>query len=168
MRNGLLLGTILSGLIATALQPTPMAAATPTLTGSWQFTLTPATSSTPVPIPGLATFTTDGSVIETDGTEFVPSTVTTTPPLAAASSPGHGIWEPAPVAGSFYVQYFSLVFESTGALYAKNVTTMMVTPNSTGNQFTGTYSTDQIIGSVTKVLATGSVTGQLIPHQPLP
>ena len=167
MRKGLLLGTIFSGLIITALQPTPMAAAAPTLTGSWQFTLTPTSSPTPVQIPGLATFTTDGSVVETDGTEFVPSPVVTIP-LAVASSPGHGIWETAPVAGTFYVQYFSLVFEATGALYAKNVTTMMLAPNSTGNQFTGTYSTDQIIGNVTKVLATGTVSGQLIPHQPPP
>ncbi|HVN05611.1 MAG TPA: hypothetical protein VMT86_14395 [Bryobacteraceae bacterium] len=167
MRKGLLLGTILSGLIVTALQPTPMTAATPALTGSWQFTLTPVSSSTPVQMPGLATFTTDGSVIETDGTEFVPSPAATTP-LSVGSSPGHGIWEIAPVPGTFYVQYFSLVFESTGALYARNITTMMVTPNGTGNQFTGTYTTDQVIGNITKVLSSGSVTGQLIPHQPLP
>jgi hypothetical protein len=40
--------------------------------------------------------------------------------------------------------------------------------NNKGNQFSGSYTTDQAIGTVTKVLSTGTVSGTLIPHVPLP
>jgi len=164
---------IVCGLIATIVQPIvqPMSAApaTPSLAGSWQFTLTPTTPPTPpvVEIAGLATFTTDGSVIETDGSEFVPIPSATTP-VARPSTPGHGIWQLANTPITLYVQYFSLVFQADGALYAKYVTTMFVTLNNTGDLFTGTYTTDQVIGNVTKKLSSGTVSGQLMPHVPLP
>jgi len=119
-----------------------------------------------IEIPGLATFTTDGSVIETDGSEFVPS-----PPSAApfnAATPGHGIWQIAATPGTLYVEYISLVLNADGSLFARNVTTMFLTLNTAGNQFTGTYTTDQVIGSITRVLSKGTVKGQLIPHIPLP
>jgi hypothetical protein len=165
-----LLAYIVCGLIAIAVRPTSAAAATPGLTGSWQFTLTPIlphTGTPVVPIPGLATFTSDGSVIETDGSEFAINPASTTP-VSTVGTPGHGIWEPGNTPISLYVQYFSLVLDPTGALYARNITTMMLSLNTTGNQFSGTYVTDQVIGTETKLLSSGTVTGQLIPHSPLP
>jgi|HubBroStandDraft_1064217.scaffolds.fasta_scaffold02706_3 hypothetical protein len=169
MSKRTLLTSILCGLIAIAVQPMTAAATTPSLAGSWQLTLTPKTSTTPpvTDIAGLATFTTDGAVIETDGSEFVEHPVSTTP-IAVVASPGHGIWQIANTPGTLFVQYFSLVFHTDGALYAKNVTTIFLTLNNTGNQFTGTYTTDQVIGSVTTVLSSGTISGQLIPHVPLP
>lgn len=160
--------SIVCGLIAIAVQPMSAVAATPSLAGSWQFTLTPTAPPAPpvIQIPGLATFTRDGSIIETDGSEFIPNPASTTP--INASTPGHGIWQPAPVPGSLYVQYISLVLNADGSLYARNVTTMFLTLNTKGNQFAGSYTTDQLIGGVTKVLSSGTVSGQLIPHVPLP
>jgi len=163
-----LLALIVCGLLAIAVQPTSAAAATPSLAGSWQFTLTPTAPPTPpvVQIPGLATFTTDGSVIETDGSEFVP-----VPPTAAPikpATPGHGIWQLGATPVTLYVQYISLVLDPDGSLFARNITTMLLTMNSTGDQFSGTYETDQEIGTTTKTLSKGTVSGQLIPHVPLP
>jgi len=162
------LASMVCGLIAWLAQPNSAAAATPNLTGSWQFTLTPTAPPTPpvVQIPGLATFTTDGSVVETDGAELVPMASSTTPTKVA--SPGHGIWQIANTPALLYVQYISLVVEADGSLYARNVTTMTLSMNTAGNQFTGSYTTDQVIGGVTKNLSAGTVSGQLIPHNPLP
>ncbi|MGD0364216.1 MAG: hypothetical protein ABSC93_25345 [Bryobacteraceae bacterium] len=163
-----LVPSIVSGLMAIAVQPMPAVAATPSLAGSWQFTLTANSQPTPpvVPIPGLATFTTDGSVIETDGSEFVPNPSAATP--LSGSTPGHGIWQIANTPETLFVQYISLVLNTDGSLYARNITTMFVTLNNKGNQFSGSYTTDQAIGTVTKVLSTGTVSGTLIPHVPLP
>lgn len=167
MSRRTLIGYIVCGLIVMALQSTPAAAATPNLTGSWQFTLTPASATPPVAIPGLATFTTDGSVVETDGSEFAPGPLSTSP-IAMPNTPGHGIWQMANTPETLFVQYISLVLESDGSLHARNITTMFLTMNSKGNQFTGTYATDQVTGTVTTLVSSGKVSGQLIPHIPLP
>jgi hypothetical protein len=45
---------------------------------------------------------------------------------------------------------------------------MFLTLPSTGNQFSGTYKTDQEIGGVTTVVSSGTVSGTLIPHVPVP
>ena len=168
MRRKTFLASIVCGLIAIAVQPTSAAAATPSLAGSWQFTLTPTAPPTPpvIQIPGLATFTTNGSVIETDGSEFVPNPPSTTP--INASTPGHGIWQTANVPGSLYVEYISLVLNTDGSLFARNVTAMFLTLNTKGDQFKGTYTRDQVIGSVTTTVSSGTVSGHLIPHVPLP
>ena len=68
-----LLASITCALIALVAQPISIAAANPSLAGSWQFTLTPGTPTPGISIPGLATFTADGSVVETDGSEVAPS-----------------------------------------------------------------------------------------------
>lgn len=169
MSSRTLFALIVCGLIVIAVQPMTAAAATPNLTGSWQFTLTPTTPPTPpvVVIPGLATFTSDGSVVETDGSEFVAIPPSGTP-AARPSTPGHGIWQIGNTPASLFVQYFSIVFQADGALYAKNLTTMFLTLNSKGNQFSGTYTTTQVMGGVTTVLSSGTVSGTLIPHVPLP
>jgi len=168
MRKQTLFALIVCGLTAIAFQPTSAAAATPSLAGSWQFTLTPTAPPTPpvVEIPGLATFTTDGSAIETDGSEFVPNPPSTTP--VNGGTPGHGIWQQGNTPESLYIEYISLVLNADGSLYARNITTMLVTLNSAGDQFKGSYTTDQVIGASTKVVSSGTVSGQLIPHVPLP
>lgn len=168
MPSKTLLSCIVFGLIALCVQPMTAASTPPTLAGSWQFTLTPTTPPTPpvVQIPGLATFTPEGSVIETDGTELVPIPSSSGQPLAA--TPGHGVWEPAPVPGALYVQYFSILVQPDGALYARNITQMTVTLNTTGNGFSGAYTTTQVAGGATRIIAQGTVSGQLIPRNPLP
>lgn len=159
--------SMLCGLIAIAVQP--ISAQTPSLAGSWQFTLTQTSprEANPVAdqIPGLATFTTDGSVIETDGSEFA-LTPSETTALVKASTPGHGRWwqvgENAAI--SYGVQYISLVLKANGTLYAWNVTTMTLqlgAPKAPGT-FTGSYTTYQVIGGVTSLLSSGLVTGQNI------
>jgi hypothetical protein len=169
MSNRTLVACIVCGLIAIAFQPTSAAAATPSLAGSWQFTLTPSspTGAAPVEIPGLATFTSNGSVVETDGSEFVTKPASTTP-LPTAGTPGHGIWQLGNTPISLYVQYISLVLNPDGSLYARNITTMMLSLNTTSDQFSGTFVTDHAIGTQTKVISSGAVSGQLIPHSPLP
>jgi len=163
-----LLATIVSGLILLIGQPSSMAAASPSLAGSWQFTLTPATSPTPgVSIPGLATFTTNGPVIETDGAEVSPGigAITATPTYG---TPGHGIWQLSPCMCNFYVQYLSLAVNADGTLNATNVTTATVALTSTGTQFSGSYTTVQEAGGVTKIIGSGAISGTLIPHPKLP
>jgi hypothetical protein len=165
MSKRMLFASIFCGLIAIGVHP--MSAATPSLAGSWQFTLTATTPTPAVLIPGLATFTTDGSVVETDGSEFAVTPSSTTP--EKARTPGHGIWQLANTPETLYVQYISLVLDANGALYAHNVTTMFLTVDpTTKSTFTGTYATVQVIGTISKILSTGTVAGQLIPHVPLP
>ena len=156
MRGKTLLGSIICGLTVIAFHLA--AATTPSLAGSWQFTLTP-TAPQAAAIPGLATFTTDGSAIETDGSELVPIRLGT---------PGHGIWQIANTPSTLYVQYISLIVNPDGSLYARNVTTMFVALNSAGNQFEGSYTIVQEIGASTTIVSSGTVSGQLIPHVPLP
>src|SRR5260370_23852153 len=72
-----LVACISFGLLLSAIQPLAAQATNPpSLAGSWQLTLIaggpPASSPAVVPGPGLATFTSDGSVVETDATEVVP------------------------------------------------------------------------------------------------
>lgn len=168
MSRRTLFAAIVCGLITIAVQPIAAAVTPPSLAGSWQFTLTPTAPPTPpvVQIAGLVTFTRDGSAIETDGSEFVPNPPTAVP--LGASTPGHGIWQLANTPGTLYVQYISLVLNTDGSLYARNVTTMFLTLNAKGNQFTGSYATNQVAGGITKILSSGAVSGQLIPHVPLP
>jgi hypothetical protein len=168
MTNKTLLSMTIFGLIALFALPFSAHAASAGLAGSWQFTLTPTTPTPPVvQIPGLATFTTDGSMIETDGLEIAtkpPSTVSTT-----FNSPGHGIWQLGPSMTFYYVQYFSIVANKNGSLNATNNTTMTLTTDSTGTKFTGTYVTELVnpAGMILKT-TTGTVTGSLIPHPALP
>src|SRR5262249_25563280 len=70
------------------------------LAGSWQFTMIPVSPTTValVPVEALATFTKDGSTVETDSTEVVPATGSAGNTIYA--TPGHGIWQPAPAVGN--------------------------------------------------------------------
>jgi hypothetical protein len=160
---------IVCGLIAIAVQPMSAGSSTPSLAGSWQFVLTPTSPTPPVlEIAGLVTFTTDGSAVETDGSELasIPNSSAAVPKTA---SPGHGIWQLGNTPASLYVEYISLVLNKNGSLFARNVTTMLVALDATtGTTFTGSYTTDQVIGTVTKTISSGTVNGVLIPHVPLP
>jgi hypothetical protein len=155
--------SIFCGLIAVAIQPTTQAA-TPSLAGSWQITLTPVAPASTGAIPGLATFTSDGSTIETDASEVVPN------PSAPNTygTPGHGIWQPLPSGTGLYVQYISIVANSDGSLYAKNETTITVTLNSTSTSFSGSYTTDTVTATGTVTTVSGTISGTLIPHPKLP
>jgi hypothetical protein len=164
MSKQTLFASLFCGLIGIVSQPMSLEAASPTLAGSWQFTLTPATPPIPsIPVPGLATFTPDGSVIETDAMEVVPG------PGPTYGTPGHGIWQLSPAFTNFFVQFTSIVANHNGSLHAKTTTTMTVALDSTGTQFSGGY-TSQVVdptGHVTKMIS-GQVAGQLIPHPLLP
>ena len=162
-----LLACFVCGMIFAVAQPASSSSKPPNLTGSWQFTLIPMEPPTPpsIEIPGLATFTADGSVIETDGSEFATAAPTT---LLRPSTPGHGIWQLANTPVTLFVQYISLVLHPSGALRATNTTTMFLRMNSEGTQFSGTYQTMQTSGSTTKMISSGMVRGHLIPHVLLP
>ena len=162
-----LLACFVCGAIFAVAQSAPSSSNPPNLTGSWQLTLIRAQPSTlpSMEIPGLATFTADGSVIETDGSEL--ATAAPTAPLYPGT-PGHGIWQLANTPVTLFVEYISLVLHPNGALRGKNTTTMFLSMNSRGNQFSGTYRTMQTSGRTTKMISSGTVRGQLIPHVQLP
>jgi hypothetical protein len=92
MRQRVLLACVSLGIILLAIQPLAAQVTNPpSLAGSWQLTLTPVSPIVPalVPIQGLATFTSDGSVIETDATEVVP--MIGLAGMTTYGTPGHGI-----------------------------------------------------------------------------
>jgi hypothetical protein len=158
-------GAVLSVLGALAGQSTT------SLAGSWQFTLTPSgpvpTPNSP-PIQALATFTADGSVIETDSSEVAlisPSVVAT----AMRATPGHGIWQPAPAIGNLFIQFISLVVNANQSLYARKTVTISGVLDSAGNNFSGNYGFT-LVDPNGHVLTSGSgtVAGQRIPHPLLP
>jgi hypothetical protein len=158
-----LLAWFVCGAIFSVAQSTSSSSNPPNLTGSWQMTLIPAQPSTlpSMEIPGLATFTADGSVIETDGSELATAAL-------HPSTPGHGIWQLANTPVTLFVQYISLVLDPNGALRAKNTTTMFLSMHRQANRFSGTYQTMQTTGRTTKMISSGTVRGQLIPHVQLP
>jgi hypothetical protein len=112
--------TLLVTLHLDAQSPNPMA-----LVGSWQLTFTPnnaAVASSIAVVPGLATFTASGSVVETDGTEVIPLRIAATP--AVYGTPGHGIWQAGPAIGRFFVQFVSFLVNQNATLHAKRTVTI--------------------------------------------
>jgi hypothetical protein len=76
MKRGLLFACVSFGIALVGTQPVVGQTTTsPSLAGSWDLTLLPLspTAAPLIPISGLATFTSDGSVVETDATEAVPT-----------------------------------------------------------------------------------------------
>ena len=141
------------------------------LTGSWQLTFIaagpPASGSPAVPVAGLATFTSAGSVIETDATEAVP--MMSAAGSAVYSTPGHGVWQPGPAVGNFFIQFISLMVNRNTTLHAKKIVTITGALDSTGNQFSGNYNF-RLVDPTGHVITMGSgtVAGQRIPHPLLP
>lgn len=172
MSRKTLLVSIVCGLMILLSQSSSAVAATPSLAGSWQLTFTPSAPPAPpvVVIPGLATFTGDGSAIEVDGTELAPGV-----PAASGAptygSPGHGIWQLLPSMTGYYISYISLVVNADGSLNSRSTTvaTVGVTTSSNGTVLSGTYTTTTTgpAGTAPKT-TTGKLTGELIPHPPLP
>ena len=156
--------------VALLFEPAPAMAAKSPLVGSWQITLTPNAPPTPpvIPAPGLATFTTDGSVVETDGTELAPGPASTTGPTFG--SPGHGIWQLLPSLTGFYIQWNSVTVNANGSLHSSSVTvaTASVVASSTGTTLSGQYTTTITTSGGVVNTITGKITGTLIPHPLLP
>src|SRR5260370_25854272 len=99
MRRKLVLVCMSVGITLSASQHLAAQVTNPlSLAGSWQLTLIPASppaSMPPVaPVLGLATFTSDGSVVETDATEAVPMMIAAG--TAVYATPGHAISQPRP------------------------------------------------------------------------
>jgi hypothetical protein len=171
MRGKLLLTCMSFGLSLSAIQPVAAQAANvPSLTGSWQLTLIaagpPASSPAVVPVPGLATFTSGGSVVETDATEVVPMAVEGT---AVYGTPGHGIWQPGPAVGNLFIRFISLLVNPNTTLHAKKIVTITGALDSTGNHFSGNYDFE-LVDPTGHIITRGSgtITGQKIPHPLLP
>ena len=154
-----ILGTVL-------LRLPPLHAQTPTLAGSWQFTLSPGAGSTDPVVFALATFTTDGSMIETDSSEVSGIAAAT---RSTRATGGHGIWQPAPVPGNLYLQFISLIINPNGSVYLQKKVTIFGAMDSSGNNFSGTYSytlTNPVGGFVGS--GSGTIAGERIPHPLLP
>ena len=143
-----------------------------TLTGSWTLTFSP-TSPTPTVSPaggfgGLATFISDGTVVETDTSQTAPSaTSNATPP---PSTPGHGIWQPGGAVGTFYIRFVSLTPNKSGGVQSrKTVTITGSLDSSTGNVFHGSYNTQVTDPNGNTLSSTaGTVIGQRMLHPLLP
>jgi hypothetical protein len=167
-RRAILVGMFL-GLILLTIQPAAaQVSSTSPLVGSWQLTLTPNSPTPPVvPIPALATFTADGSVVETDGSEATPAMVSTV--HIVYGTPGHGIWQPAPAIGNLFIQFISLLVNPNASLHARRIVTIIGALDSTGDNFKGSYDSHVVDPTGhTIVMSTGTVTGQKIPHPLLP
>jgi len=169
MKRRIVLACMSFGLVASAIQP--LVAQTtnpPSLAGSWQLTLTPVTptASALIPIHGLATFTSDGSVVETDATQVIPMVAAGT---AIYSTPGHGIWQPGPVFGRLFIQFISLLVNHNGTLHSKKIVTITGALDSIGDSFRGNYDYELVDPTghiITK--GSGTITGKRIPHPLLP
>ena len=137
-----------------------------TLVGSWQLTLVPnvpPTDPPTVPIAGLATFTSDKTAIATAGGVIVG-------PVGSGSTgvtPAHGVWQNSPVLGRFFIKLIGIATNPNGSLEATRTFTTTVTPNSTGDKFSGSYTLQITEGSIV-IESTGTITGTLIPNPALP
>ena len=172
MRRKLVLTCMSFGLLLLAIEPLAAQATNPpSLAGSWQLTFIaagpPVSSPAVVPVPGLATFTSGGSVIETDATEVIP--MMNAAGTAVYATPGHGIWQPGPAVGNFFIQFISLLVNQNETLHAKKIVTITGALDSTGNHFRGNYASE-LVDPTGRVIIRGSgtVTGEKIPHPLLP
>lgn len=167
-----LLASLICGLAMLVAQPKSLFAASPTsLAGSWHLLFQPINPPAAANIPGLATFTSDGWTIETDGAETAPGSVSGGT-VTTYGTPGHGTWQLLPSQTGFYIRFESLNINADGSLSSRRVTVanVTVTTDSNGNpamagQYTTTVTTPDGGGSVTQP---GKVSGSLIPMPALP
>ena len=140
-----------------------------TLVGSWQLTLVPnvpPTDPATIPVPGLATFSSDETVIATAGGVIV-GPFSSTGGVTNGVTPAHGIWQPSPAVGRFFIKLIGLVTNPNESLAATRTFTTTVLPNATGDSFSGSYTLEIVEGSIV-VTSTGTVNGKRIPHSLLP
>jgi hypothetical protein len=141
----------------------------PSLAGSWQLTFAPVspTAVSTVPVQGLATFTADGSLVETDATEVTPGSTATGG--VTNGTPGHGIWQHGPAVGNLFIQFTSLVLNHNGVLQARRLVTITGALDATGNHFSGNYEShlSSPAGHVTGTTM-GSFTADRMVHPLLP
>lgn len=160
--------SILCGLFTLLVQPTTAAAANPSLVGSWQLNFVPTTPAIPpIPIAGVATFTSDGTVVESDASQVVPGASANG--SITYATPGHGIWQLGPAFTSLFVQFISVVSNPDTSLAGKTKTTMNVSLDTTRTKLKGGYTSEVVdpLGNILKTTS-GTVTGKLIPHPLLP
>lgn len=101
------------------------------LVGSWRATFTPVPGD-PVqfpPLPALFTFTSDGTLVETDGGSLVPF-------MDTFGSPGHGVWRKV---GNrrFELKNIILVVNSDGTLFLTGTIRLTVRVSANGDSFQG-------------------------------
>jgi hypothetical protein len=175
MKVKLTLACVSLGIVLAAVSHLGAQTATPpSLPGSWQLTFVPAspTAASPTTAPtaaiqGLATFTADGSLVETDATEVIPGIASTN--TTTSGTPGHGIWQTGPAAGNFFIEFMSLVVNHTGVLEDRRIVTITGAIDMTGNHFTGNFESHLIspAGHVSDA-SMGSFTADRIVHPALP
>jgi hypothetical protein len=144
------------------------------LVGSWELTLMPDAGNAPKAISGLATFTSDGTVIETDTSETTSMPVsaqldTGRERVAVFGTPGHGIWQPSPVFPYLFIRFTNLFANPDSTLHSKKIVTMTVKLNTTDDQFSGSYSFVVLDPTGHAIMpGSGTVRAQLMAHPFLP
>ncbi|MGO4885781.1 MAG: hypothetical protein ACLP59_33915 [Bryobacteraceae bacterium] len=117
-------------------------------------------------IPGLATFTSDGMVIETDGAEVAPGS-SSSGTITSYGTSGHGYWVLFSNSTGFTISFDSLNINPDESLQSKRSTVANVTLSAGSNgavSLSGSYTT-----TVTtpdgggQVMQTGTVKGSLMP-----
>ena len=184
MRRKMAASCIVCFLLGWAAQTGSAQITPPSLVGSWQLTLVPDSLTSPpsIPIPALATFSSDGNAIAignsilagADGVALVPATkkgkkqcpdgnCLSGTPMAV------GNWNGGGAVGHVFFKVLSQITNTNGSLFATRTFQAIVTPSSDGSQFTGSYSF-QIIDSSGAMIASGSgaITATLIPHEFIP
>jgi hypothetical protein len=101
------------------------------LVGSWRATFTPKAGdpSQFPPLPALFTFTSDGTLVETDGGALAPV-------LDTYGSPGHGVWRKVGER-KFEMKNIILVVNADGTLFLTGTITLSVKVSPNGQTFTG-------------------------------
>lgn len=171
MSKKTLIASFIFGLAVICAQPKSLSAATPTLTGVWNLVFEPTSPNVLPNIPGLATFSADGTLQETDGAEAAPGSINAGT-ITTYGTPGHGHWEAFPSGTGFFILFDSLNVNSDATLNSRRTTQAAVTVSAgTGGAATlsGTYTTTVAMpdggGTVTQ---SGNIKGNFVPAPALP
>lgn len=166
MSKTTLFTALVLGLAAICAQPQSLFAAGPNVAGTWHLVFMPTNPQAAANIPGLATFTSDGMVVETDGAEAAPGSVTSGV-ITSYGTPGHGYWAFFTSSTGFTIAFDSLNINPDGSLQSRRSTVANVTlstDSSGAPSFTGNYTTTVTSpdggGMMTQ---TGTVKGNYMP-----